>query len=262
MTSFVSDQSAATVIIVHGAFEHSGRYDDLASQFHKDGFDVIYDDLPGQGRSPGKKGHIKSFHEYIETIQKWIEKADPDKPVFLLGHSMGGIAVIRTMQKVKPRVEGVILSSPAAGILNGAEKPMEIASYILNRLSPRLRVKASLQPNLITRNEKVILKDEDDDLILDKVSIRWYREFKQGIKEAFRHTDQFPDVPLLVMQAGDDRIVDVSKTKEWFHKIDLTEKSYKQWPGLYHEIFNEPEWPMVYEYSLNFMQLQLKKTKL
>lgn len=89
MEKLESARDRATIILVHGAFEHMGRYKELVERFRRDGFSVIYGDLPGQGLSDGKKGHIRSFGDYVETIQSWYEQADPEKAVFLLGHSMG-----------------------------------------------------------------------------------------------------------------------------------------------------------------------------
>ncbi|UOQ94195.1 alpha/beta hydrolase [Halobacillus shinanisalinarum] len=248
----------ASIIIVHGAFEHIGRYNHLIKQFEADGYRVFGQDLPAQGNSEGIKGHIRSFDQYIERIGEWLKQID-EGPVFLLGHSMGGLAVIRTMQELKPKVNGVILSSPAMGILNGASKPMEAASKILNYLWPSLKVDNQFNPENVTRSEAVRIRDHYDQLILKKVSIRWYKEFQKGIRQAFLKVNQFPEVPILVMQAGEDLMVDVRKTKEWFHKIDLHEKTYKEWPGLYHELFNEPEWKQVYTFTTQFIQQQLLK---
>ncbi|ASF40218.1 alpha/beta hydrolase [Halobacillus halophilus] len=254
-----SNQNLATIIIVHGAFEHAGRYHSLAESFQKGGFNVIYGDLPGQGLAEGKKGHIKNFETYIDTVRQWLQKADSSRPVFLLGHSMGGTVVMRVMQELKPSVNGVILSSPAAGILNGASKSLEAVTHVINKVWPSVLVKAPFKPEYVTRNPEVIAKDKQDTLIIEKVSIRWYKEFRKAIKKSFSEVEEFPDVPLLVMQAGEDHMVDPEKTREWFHKVGCQEKTYKEWPGFYHEIFNEPEQEDVYNFALNFIHFQVKQ---
>ncbi|MBA2175804.1 alpha/beta hydrolase [Halobacillus locisalis] len=257
MQKWVAQPSKATIVIVHGAFEHGGRYEALAKQFQADGFSVIHGDLPGQGHTVGKAGHIRSFDQYISTVEAWLQEAGTEQPVFLLGHSMGGTIVMRTMETLKPEVSGVILSSPAAGILNGAGKPLEAVSRVLDKVMPTLRVKSPMKPEMVTRNQDMIEKDLQDTLILDKVSVRWYHEFRRAIKAAFKDVSEFPNVPLLVMQAEEDQMVDVDKTKEWFNLVDTSEKNYKQWPSLYHEIYNEPEWKDVYQYTLDFINRQL-----
>ncbi|MGP4076575.1 lysophospholipase [Halobacillus sp. K22] len=254
-----SNQNLATIVIVHGAFEHAGRYQSLAESFRDDGFNVIYGDLPGQGSTEGKKGHIKKFEAYIDTVRKWLQIADSSRPVFLLGHSMGGTVVMRVMQELKPSVDGVILSSPAVGILNGASKSLEAVTHVMNKVWPSVLVKAPFKPEYVTRNPDVIANDKQDPLIIEKISIRWYKEFRKAIKKSLSEVGEFPNVPLLVMQAGEDYMVDSEKTKEWFHKVGCQEKTYKEWPGFYHEIFNEPEQENVYNFALNFINLQVKQ---
>ncbi|QAS53884.1 alpha/beta hydrolase [Halobacillus litoralis] len=257
MKKLESVDDNATIVLVHGAFEHGGRYKELVERLRQDHFSVIYGDLPGQGVSEGKKGHIHSFKDYTNTIKSWVEQANPEKKVFIIGHSMGGLAVIRFMEEKQTKVDGVILSSPAVSILNKASKPLEAVSYLLNHITPSLRIKASQQPEIITRNPKKITEFNEDPLIIDKVSVRWYREFQKATRQAFLNIDKFPDVPLLVMQAEADYMVDARKTTEWFDKVASKEKSYKQWPGLYHEIFNEPEFEDVYRYTRSFIDNHL-----
>ncbi|MFC7063910.1 alpha/beta hydrolase [Halobacillus seohaensis] len=247
----------ATIVLVHGAFEHSGRYSHLLERLRHDGYDVISEDLPGQGVTAGRKGHIRSFDDYLHKLMKWMDQADPNKPMFLLGHSMGGLVVIRTLQKFKPHVSGVILSSPALGILNGATKPLEIISMFLNVFWPTFQVDSPLKPEMVTTNPEVIKRDKEDSLMLEKVSVRWYIEFQKAIKIAFKEVEEFPNVPLLVMQAGEDLMVDRGKTNEWFHQIESIEKIYKEWPGYYHEILNELEWEQAYLYMMKFLNQQL-----
>ncbi|MBN8235566.1 lysophospholipase [Halobacillus kuroshimensis] len=253
MEKLESTRDRATIILVHGAFEHKGRYKELADRFRQDGFSVIYGDLPGQGLSDGKKGHIRSFGDYVETIQSWYEQADPDKKIFLLGHSMGGLAVIRFMEEKQPQLDGVILSSPAVQIRNKTTRPLEALSYLMNVFTPSLRMKAGQNPENVTRNQIKVEEFRQDPLVIDKVSVRWYREFQKAGSRAFQQVNRFPDVPLLVMQAEEDLLVDPARTKEWFNHVDTSEKSYKLWPGLYHEIFNEPENDQVYHYTQSFL---------
>ncbi|MFG6148210.1 alpha/beta hydrolase [Halobacillus sp. B23F22_1] len=255
----MTGEKRATIIIVHGAFEHAGRYVHLVKKLEQDGFEVKINDLPGQGMSEGKKGHIRSFNDYIKKVSEWVEEADKDLPVFLLGHSMGGLIVTRTLQQLKITVDGVILSSPAFSIKNGASKPMEVLSRGLNIVWPAFKVSSSLAPETVTTNQEMIASDQSDPLIIDKVSVRWYIEFQRSIKKAFKEVKYFPDIPLLIMQAGDDLIVDRRRTYQWFNLVCTSEKFYKEWPGYYHEIFNEVKWQQPYLYLYNFIQQQLIK---
>ncbi|MBM7554765.1 alpha/beta hydrolase [Thalassobacillus pellis] len=260
MKRLLADSPRGILVIVHGAFEHSGRYDETAAFYQQQGFHVIYGDLPGQGKSSRRRGHIQRFDEYIDAICEWVEKAQSfELPVFLLGHSMGGLAVIRTMELRKLNVQAVLLSSPALGIYEKPTKPVEIVSRVLDMVYPKMKVETPAFSEKITRNIDVMERDRDDTLILDKISVRWYWEFVRGMKRAFKQIDDYPDVPTLIMQAGEDLMVNIDKTKDWFHKLDISEKSYKEWPSMYHEILNEPERLTVYQYMNSYLQFQLDK---
>lgn len=94
---------------------------------------------------------------------------------------------------------------------------------------------------MATRNEDVIEADQNDSLYVRKVSVRWYRELLKTIESAMVPTEAFLKVPLLVMQAGDDKLVDKTMVIKWFNGVASHNKAYREWEGLYHEIFNEPE---------------------
>ena len=91
-------------------------------------------DLPSHGTTSRNRGHIDSFDEYIEEVKLWVKEARKYRlPIFLFGHSMGGLIVIRMMQETKREdVDGIILSSPCLGVLAGPSAPLQAASKILN----------------------------------------------------------------------------------------------------------------------------------
>jgi lysophospholipase len=244
----------ATVVIVHGAGEHHGRYQWLSEKWLANGYHVIMGDLPGQGELPELRGHVDSFDNYIDTVRLWVERAATFQlPIILFGHSLGGLAVIRTLQEHACRPDLVVLSSPCLGLtvpppnwLTGLLRP-------LNKWAPTFRVpvKKSADNRLATRNKVILEKDAKDPYINKKVSVRWYFELEKGMKEAFTKKHNFPDIPTFILQAGDDRIVNKKAVSDWFQAIPVKEKYYKEWPGLYHEVFNEPEREEVFHFLLN-----------
>jgi lysophospholipase len=80
------------------------------------------------------------------------------------------------------------------------------------------------------------------------------------MKLAFDKEDVFPEVPLLVMQAGDDKIVDKQSVNRWFNRLFNKDRAYKEWDGLYHEIFNEPERDEVFRYALGFAETRCDRS--
>lgn len=248
------------IVIIHGAMEHHGRYKWVTQMWLSTGYHVVMGDLPGQGMTTrAYRGHIDSFDEYLDEVKSWIEEAyEYSLPVFLLGHSMGGLISIRLLQEEEWDIAGVILSSPCLGLVTKPPKFLTTISHGLNIVMPQFRVDSGLTPEMATRSAEIRESDRNDTLYITKVSIRWYRELAQAMKDAFEEIPEFQDVPLLVMQGGDDRIVNKKAVREWFNYNLASEKQYKEWPKLYHEIFNEPERDDVFQYALSFVENRLK----
>jgi len=250
----------AVIVIVHGAMEHHRRYGWLIEQWRNSGFHVVMGDLPGHGLTTrSRRGHIDSFEEYVNEVKKWIDASYQfELPVFLIGHSMGGLITVRLLQKERLNVAGVILSSPCLGLVNKPSPILHAATFILNKVFPALRVSSGISLDQVTRNEDVRELDRKDTLYVKKISVRWYRELEEAMKTAFTMIKRTQDTPLLVVQGGDDRIVDKEKVRNWFNSVPLSEKRFKEWPKCYHEVFNEPEREEVYLYVKDFVEGQLK----
>ena len=248
------------IVIVHGASEHHGRYKWLRDMWRFHGFHVIMGDLPGQGTTTRRlRGHIKSFDEYINEIKVWIDAAHQyGLPVFLLGHSMGGLAVVRTLQEKEVDVKCVILSSPCLGLVKNPPFMLDMCTKGLNHLIPTLRVNAGLSVYIATRNEEVREMDANDSLYVTKVSVRWYRELVKAMKLAQINQHKIPDLPFLVMQGGDDKIVNKVEVRKWFDRLHVNDKTYKEWPKLYHEIFNGPEREDVFQFTKSFLDTHIE----
>ncbi|MBN6889348.1 lysophospholipase [Cytobacillus horneckiae] len=253
-------EAKAVIVMVHGAMEHHGRYGWLIEMWRLSGFHVIMGDLPGQGMTTrSRRGHIDSFDEYLVEVKDWIQAAyDFELPVFLLGHSMGGLISIRLLQEERLKLAGVILSSPCLGLVTEPAKPLNILSFVLNHIAPSLRISSGLTIDMATRNADVREVDSNDTLYITKVSIRWYRELAKAMKQAFEQIEKVQDVPLLVMQGGDDKVVNKVPVRTWFNKAPFSEKRFKEWPKCYHEIFNDPEREDVFDYAKDFVISQLK----
>ncbi|WP_028399744.1 alpha/beta hydrolase [Ectobacillus panaciterrae] len=257
-----AEEAKAAIVIVHGAMEHHGRYLPLADMWTSKGYHVVMGDLPGHGTTSRRRGHINHFDEYIEEVKVWIKEAQAYKlPLFLLGHSMGGLIVIRTLQETGMEVDGVILSSPCLGVLSQPPVYLRVASKVLNVVAPKLLVASNLTVEMATRNKEIRDAMENDSLYLRKVSVRWYSELVKGIKNAYKHQDKFPNVPLLLMQACEDKIVDKTVVRKWFDQLNINDKAYKEWEKCYHELFSEYEQNEVFALAYHFAEAHLMKQR-
>lgn len=250
----------AVIVIVHGALEHHQRYGWLIEKWRLSGFHVVMGDLPGHGlTSRTSRGHIDSFQLYIDEVKEWVEAAYSfDLPVFLLGHSMGGLIAIRFLQQTRTDLAGVMLSSPCLGLVQQPSKLTLALLPLLNSIAPALKVNARITVDMATSNAQVIEADQNDTLYVKKVSVRWYKELITAIKDAYEKIEDTQDIPLLLMQGGDDRIVNKINVRTWFNQAPLSEQRFKEWPKYYHEIFNEAGRDDVFAYAKDFVESQLK----
>ncbi|MDG5787760.1 alpha/beta hydrolase [Evansella sp. AB-P1] len=260
MWKWEAEEPKGVFVIIHGAGEYHVRYEWVVNQLHSLGYHVIIGDLPGQGKTEGPRGHVNSFNDYKEVLEKWLSEGKKyNLPVVLLGHSMGGLISIYTLQSLKevelPDV--VILSSPCLGLTNPPKKSKKIAARVLNVVHPSFRFPSGLAPGSGTRDERMRQRDLNDSLLIKRVSVRWYSELEKAMDISHRQVDSFPNVPLLVMQGGNDLIVDKEKVISWFNRLPIHNKYYKEWDGLYHEVLNEPERNKVLAHLLGFVTIQL-----
>ncbi len=94
----------ASVVIIHGAGEYHARYEWLIKQFQQMQLQVFIGDLPGQGTTPGPRGHVDSFQVYVQRVRQWLEEAKKEGlPVILVAHSMGGLIGASVMQKLQEK---------------------------------------------------------------------------------------------------------------------------------------------------------------
>ena len=245
------------IVMVHGAGEHHGRYEWLRKKFLNHGFHVVAGDLPGQGENPRIRGHIDSFDEMIDAVYKWINKAKAFAcPILIFGHSLGGLTVIRTLQEKHFKPQAVLLSSPCLGLYFPPPRFLVSILKPLNIWAPsfKVTVKRSTGNSLATQNQEILKRDATDPFIVRKVSIRWYFELEKAIGMAIKKANDLPDVPLFIFQAGSDKIVDKQSVQRWFDSLKIRHKQFKEWPGLYHEIFNEPEREQVFQYALKVLE--------
>ncbi|HUM75897.1 MAG TPA: alpha/beta fold hydrolase, partial [Fervidobacterium sp.] len=166
------------VLIVHGLGEHIGRYDKLIDMLVKEGFCVIGFDLPGHGKSSGKRGNttIEDIVEIIDELTKSVNRFT------VFGHSLGGLIAIRYTELRPQKVNNLVVSSPALNIeMKSSQKAM---MSIFSVLAPSLTVNNGINPNLLSRNKSAIEKYVSDSLVHDRISVRLAKSMMKNIELA------------------------------------------------------------------------------
>jgi len=247
----------AAVVLVHGTGEHHGRYAHVARYLNERGWDVYTGDLPGYGQSPGKRGHIDSFSRYIETVHQWTKEAveqSDGRPVYLMGHSLGGLIVTRYVQTqaTASKLSGIILTSPCLELVLKVPEWKKRLAKVLDRIWPSLALSNGISPDMVSRDAEVQDLYKRDPLNCHKVSVRWFEELHRAMGQAWEEANKL-DLPILILQAGDDLLVDARAVERFADRIQA-EKEFHLFPHLRHEVLNEPEKEQVLERIVQWME--------
>ena len=151
----------AVIIFVHGIGEHIHRYDHWAERFNKEGIGFAGVDLPGHGRSDGRRGNIKSFAllgEMIDILLKSCKSTFPGIPVYLYGHSLGGGIVLDYLLKRNPKISGAIVTSPFLRLAFEPPKYKLILASVMKNLLPGLIQPTGLRTSHLSHDKAVVEK--------------------------------------------------------------------------------------------------------
>ena len=232
-----------SVLISHGIAEHSGRYEHVGAAVSAAGLEVASFDHRGFGRSEGVRAYVDRFEQYLEDLSlrlRELSESASGVPTFLLGHSLGGlIALAYCLTERSPRPSRLVLSAPALD----ADAPawQRLAAPALSRYLPRLPVPNPVDVAQLSRNPAVGDAYVADPLVYRKVTSRLGHEIFHWMERCRRTCAQL-DIPTLVVHGGDDTLVPTvcSEALGTFPGVDR-----RVYPGLRHELFNEPEGPQV-----------------
>lgn len=241
----IPENSKAIIVIVHGVAEHLGRYEFIKNKLNTFGYGVYRFDNRGHGKSGGNRGDLKDFNELIDdadTIVTMAKNENPNLPIFMLGHSMGGFIAATYGVKYPGKLNGQILSGAATNKMPFSLTLKSIRlPYILKGIVPNSLSK------LICRDPAVVKAYEDDPLVLKETTLRFNTQFvNRGITWLINNLSSYY-YPCLILHGGDDKIVPKYCSEKFYSAISSNDKQIKIYDGLFHEIFNEKEKDAVIE---------------
>ncbi len=242
------DPAAArgTVQIVHGLGEHIGRYDALAQRLNAAGWHVAGHDHRGHGQSEGARGCIAADYSLLADVSAVMDHVRGRGPLVLLGHSMGGAVAARfvaeglshSAARWSRDINGLVLSSPALDPGLGLAQRLALAA--LGPLLPNLALGNGLKPEWVSRDAAVVAAYTADPLNHNRISPR-LAQFIADVGPVVMRRASGWRVPTLLMWAGADRCVAPAGSAAFAAAVPPGVMTAVPWPGLAHEIFNEPE---------------------
>jgi alpha-beta hydrolase superfamily lysophospholipase len=230
-----------TVLVVHGLGEYAGRYSEVAAYLHQWGFAVRAYDQQGHGRSEGARGDLlrpgslqADLCRVIDDTRQHPDLADT--PLILLGHSLGGLVVARTLAERLRPVEAAVLSSPALGAFPNLVQKMLLAS--LPRIAPHLRVDNGLKIDFLSRDPDVVKAYRADALVHRRIATGLAAWILENGEKTLADAAQW-QVPTLLLYAGQDKLVNAKATADFASSAPQAVVQAQCFEAMYHEIFND-----------------------
>jgi alpha-beta hydrolase superfamily lysophospholipase len=240
--AWLPPKAIGTLVVTHGLGEHSECYGRLAEGLADSPWNIYAWDLRGHGRSEGKRGVIQDFSDYTTDLKSFLEhlnSIEKKLPRVLLGHSMGGLVNTRALLEHGPmNLKALALSSPLFGLTLIVPELKKKAAQILARYVPTFTLYNELSFSDLTRDRRVIEEYTRDPLRHDRSSALLYLQILENADYVLKNASKI-ELPALIQQAGEDRVVDRKKTHELYEKLGSQDKELIVYEGFKHEIFNE-----------------------
>lgn len=239
-----SQTTGRVLLVVHGLGEHGGRYQHF-SEYLGDVFDRIYAmDHRGHGRSSGERGYAPRFDDLIDDLKRvaaHVQAQEQGKKLYLLAHSFGGLVALRLLLKeTNLPFQAAIISAPLLGVKLKVPKYKKLLGEVLGRTLSRIQLTNEVNPSHLSHDPKVVEAYVKDRLVHKKITPRLYLDMMATMDWVNQQTGPMA-CPVLFVVPGDDRIVDSKVTIEFFRGLKYRDKELLEYPGMFHEAFNEIE---------------------
>jgi acylglycerol lipase len=227
----------AVVLTVHGLGEHKGRYQELASIFVEKQIAVFSFDHRGHGQSDGRRGHARSIDQLVEDLEQVLMQCRSnflDIPIFLLGHSMGGLIVASFIQKDKSKeVAGALISSPWIAMTKPPPSWQIEVVHALSRVFAAITISNGLNPEWISGVADEVKKYIEDPLIHGKISLALLSSaFAKG--KMLLENAPPAKIPIMLCHGADDQITDPNASARYCERLG-DNATYHRWEKSRHE---------------------------
>lgn len=230
------------VYLSHGFAEYLSWYEELAQRFAAEGILAFGHDHVGHGRSDGIRCHVDSVMDYGKDILQHcddVTKQHPNLPLFLLGHSMGGMIAVRTAMEQPNYFQGVVLMGPLLVPNPSDATPiMKFLAKLVSRVLPHVTV-ANLNVDLVTRDEDMIARFKKDDLrYTGGIRSKWAVAVMSTLDYIAEHVDQV-QWPFIIQHGEQDKICMPTGSEDFHKRAQSTDKHIKLYPEAYHHLYCE-----------------------
>jgi alpha-beta hydrolase superfamily lysophospholipase len=241
----------AILLVVHGLAEHSGRYLNLVDYFVPKGYAIFGLDHRGHGKSEGLRGYVDKFSDYLDDLEVFLDIIRSERgntKIFVVGHSVGGTIATAYTVNHQSELAGLILSAPTLKVGSSVSRLDIVMARVLSALLPKIGI-AVIDASAISRDKAIVDAYVSDSLVYQgKIRARLGSELVNMIEKKLPPQMPKINLPILIMHATVDRLSNPDGSTMLYELANSKDKTLKQYEGLYHEIFNEPEHEQVLIY--------------
>jgi alpha-beta hydrolase superfamily lysophospholipase len=248
-------KARGVICLVHGVGEHIGRYKWDGEALTKAGYVLAGFDMRGFGKSQGRRGFTPSLEAYFDDIDAFLAQTanrHPGLPLFLYGHSMGGILVLAYPPVRHPAIAGVIATAPGLKTSLEQQKMKLFLTKVFGKVYPTLSLQSGLDVAEICRDPQVVEAYLNDPLVHTIVSAGWGLSMLKAIALTNQYGPQFP-LPLLLMHGTGDKIAYPSGSECYAETAPKDKLTYKKWEGFKHELHTDPERAQVFKFMVDWL---------
>ena len=250
-------KTRGVIVIVHGFNAHSGQYMSVAEQFAENGLAVYALDLRGRGRSEGERFYIDKFENYAVDVATLVETAkseNPGLPVFLLGHSAGGVVSCLYALEYQEEIDGLICESFAFQV-----PAPDFALAVLKGLSyiaPHFH-SIKLKNEDFSRDPQVVEAMNNDPQIKDEAQP--IETMAELVRSDERLKKEFPliKLPLLILHGTADKAAKPSGSQFFYDTASSTDKTLKLYEGHFHDLLHDIDHEVVIDDITNWINERL-----
>ncbi|MFZ5828541.1 MAG: alpha/beta hydrolase [Planctomycetota bacterium] len=252
----------AVVAVVHGIFEHGGRYGDFGQFLAAHGYAAYVYDHRGHGRSQGPRAMIWSIDHLVSDLDRFLaflRSRHAGLPLFVFGHSMGGqVTALWAIRAEAGSVDasdvrGIVLSAPAVIVGNKVFPLLRRLASLFSRLTPRLRL-VRMGSRYLSRDPEVVRRFREDPLVFHaRFPVRTGAEALAAAERIEQNMESI-HLPLLILHGTGDEVADAEGSRLLHRRAGTTDKTLKLYDGLYHEVLSEPERGQVMQDILEWLE--------
>jgi len=197
-------------------------------------------DLRGHGRSGGERGYVKRFDDYRQDTHRFLQlvaEQYPSQPLFLFGHSLGGLIVLDQALYFPGTMAGVIASSPHLG--DPPISPLvDAISRVMSSVWPTFSLPAGIDATALSRDQKIVRAYAEDPLLHGRGTARLAVEVSKTVAATQAAAPRFQS-PLLMYHGTADRVTQIEASQHFYDRVPGQNKAFIAYEDGHHECHND-----------------------